>query len=78
MFDFGQASRQKYDRLDVQTSYAMPPSDPLSGVGVGLALSKIISNKYGGDVTVKNNPPGEGGATATLSFTLDPHHVVIT
>ena len=75
LYEFGHV-RHKYDRLDLQTSYAMPPSDPLSGVGVGLALSKLIANKYGGDVDVRNNAAGNG-ATATYTIPLTPSITII-
>jgi pyruvate dehydrogenase kinase 2/3/4 len=47
------SSHQKWDRLDEQQSYAMVRS-PISSLGVGLTLSRMMMQKFGGNVYLKN------------------------
>ncbi|GMH47313.1 hypothetical protein TrVE_jg10052 [Triparma verrucosa] len=75
MFEFGHLRGKQYDRLDVQTSYAAPPSDPLEGIGIGLSLSKILAKKYHGDLSIENND--EGGATATFRVCTNGNVIII-
>jgi Osmosensitive K+ channel histidine kinase len=46
------SSRQRWDRIQEQQSYAMVRS-PISSLGVGLPLSRMMMQKFGGDVTLK-------------------------
>ncbi|GMH90401.1 hypothetical protein TL16_g11759 [Triparma laevis f. inornata] len=74
LFNFGHL-HERYDRLDGQQSYAQPPSDPLEGIGIGLSLSSIIAEKYGGNLKVYNNE--SGGATAVFTVSTDEDVVVV-
>lgn len=68
IFQFGQ-KKEKFDRLDFQTSYAALPHDPMEGVGVGLALSRILARRDGGDVELRR-PEDGGGAEFFLRMPL--------
>lgn len=46
------SSRHRWDRIQEQQSYAMVRS-PISSLGVGLPLSRMMMKKFGGDVTLK-------------------------
>ena len=45
-----------WDRLDDQQTYAMP-SSPMQGLGVGLCLSRLAMEHFGGTVDLKQHPP---------------------
>jgi hypothetical protein len=57
------SSPDKWDRLDVQQSYASVRS-PLSSLGVGVPSSQWLMQHFGGNLQLRNRP--EGGCTATL------------
>lgn len=57
------SSPDKWDRLDVQQSYASVRS-PLSSLGVGVPSSQWLMQHFGGNLQLNNRP--EGGCTATL------------
>ncbi len=46
------SSQQRWDRLDEQQSYAMVRA-PIGSLGVGLPLSKMMLQMFGGDVTLE-------------------------
>ena len=74
LFRFGQ-SKTKYDRIEEQTSYAAA-RDPLQGVGVGLALSKITLESQGlGSLKLFNRVPPDHGCVATINLKNDPFPV---
>ncbi|GMI55954.1 hypothetical protein ScalyP_jg1185 [Parmales sp. scaly parma] len=74
LFRFGQ-SKTKYDRIEEQTSYAAA-RDPLQGVGVGLALSKIMLESQGlGSLKLFNRVPPDHGCVATINLKNDPFPV---
>ena len=57
------SSPDKWDRLDVQQSYATVRS-PLSSLGVGVPSSQWLMQHFGGNLQLTNRP--QGGCTATL------------
>jgi pyruvate dehydrogenase kinase 2/3/4 len=67
---------QRWDRLQDQQSYAAVRS-PLSSLGVGLSLSRMMMRLFGGDVLLKENSDdedsehGSGGCTATVLLPKD-------
>jgi pyruvate dehydrogenase kinase 2/3/4 len=67
-FDFASSSvDSRWDRLEEQQSYAMVRS-PLQSLGVGLPLSRMLLQHFGGDLKVYNREKNElnSGCTATL------------
>ncbi|KAI2507296.1 Histidine ATPase [Fragilaria crotonensis] len=69
------SSPDKWDRLDVQQSYASVRS-PLSSLGVGVPSSQWLMQHFGGDLLLRNRGPGYdagsgGGCTATVKLPLD-------
>lgn len=56
MFDFVRTKTTMWDRLDDQQTYAMP-SSPMQGLGVGLCLSRLAMEHFGGTVDLKQHPP---------------------
>jgi pyruvate dehydrogenase kinase 2/3/4 len=87
MFLLGAAARppgrRRWDRLDVQQSYAAVRS-PLHGLGVGLPLSRLMMRHFGGDLSLlgsrqggDRDDPGGGssgaaGCLARIRIPLDP------
>lgn len=61
-------SHKRYDRLDIQQSYAAVRS-PLSSLGVGLAMGRMETSHFGGSLTVFNN--SDQGCTARLCIPKD-------
>uniref|UniRef100_A0A7S4QWJ0 Protein-serine/threonine kinase n=2 Tax=Ditylum brightwellii TaxID=49249 RepID=A0A7S4QWJ0_9STRA len=53
------ASAKRWDRLEEQQSYAMV-RQPLGSLGVGLPLSRMMMQMFGGDVSLANNASSEG------------------
>lgn len=73
------SSPEKWDRLDVQQSYASVRS-PLSSLGVGVPSSQWLLQHFGGNLELQNRDPrlgsaggpdASGGCTATLTLPLD-------
>jgi hypothetical protein len=67
------SSPDKWDRLDVQQSYASVRS-PLSSLGVGVPSSQWLLQHFGGDLVLRNRNSGGargGGCTATVTLPLD-------
>jgi pyruvate dehydrogenase kinase 2/3/4 len=60
---------KKFDRLDVQQSYAAVRS-PLSSLGVGLPSSRYMMEHFHGILTIDNNHD-MAGCSATLQIRLD-------
>lgn len=56
LFDFVRTKTTMWDRLDDQQTYAMP-SSPMQGLGVGLCLSRLAMQHFGGTVEVRQHPP---------------------
>ena len=56
LFDFVRTKTTMWDRLDDQQTYAMP-SSPMQGLGVGLCLSRLAMEHFGGTVDLKQHPP---------------------
>jgi pyruvate dehydrogenase kinase 2/3/4 len=71
-------NRRRWDRLDVQQSYAAVRS-PLHGLGVGLPVSRLMMRHFGGDLTLhstQNDPDklqGGGGCLARIHIPIDPN-----
>ena len=60
LFGLGVSSAdKKWDRLDEQQSYAMVRS-PLSSLGVGLPMSRMMMEHFGGTVTLRSSPSIKG------------------
>lgn len=69
LFGLGESSAgRRWDRLDDQQSYAAVRS-PLSSLGVGLPVSRIMMEHIGG--TVELLPRPETGCVATVTIPLD-------
>uniref|UniRef100_A0A7S3Q8K6 Protein-serine/threonine kinase n=2 Tax=Chaetoceros debilis TaxID=122233 RepID=A0A7S3Q8K6_9STRA len=49
------SSQRRWDRLDEQQSYAMVRS-PIASLGVGLTLSRMMMNMFGGDIELVHRP----------------------
>jgi signal transduction histidine kinase len=65
------SSAEKWDRLDVQQSYATVRS-PLSSLGVGLPSSQWLLQHFGGDLELRNRGgDGDDGCTAVLRLPLN-------
>ena len=56
LFDFVRTKTTMWDRMDNQQSYAAP-SSPMQGLGVGLCLSRLDMQHFGGTVEVQQHPP---------------------
>jgi len=74
-FEFASSSADsRWDRLEEQQSYAMVRS-PLQSLGVGLPLSRMLLQHFGGALTLcnrENTEQGlESGCTATLYLSKD-------
>ena len=70
LFGLGLTSAdKKWDRLDEQQSYAMVRS-PLSSLGVGLPMSRMMMEHFGGTVTLQSSLTGKG-ATASIRVPKD-------
>jgi len=68
-FNFARTGEgQLYDRLDHQQSYAAVTT-PISGLGVGLPLSRLMMRKFGGDLILETSEK-EPGVTASLYFNI--------
>jgi len=48
------SSSRRWDRIDEQQSYASPQTVPLGGLGVGLTLSRMMMQMFGGDLFLQN------------------------
>ena len=87
-FEFAfSTSSQRWDRLDEQQSYAMVRS-PIGSLGVGLTLSRMMMEMFGGRVRLDNRRSGlilgfqdtkqsgelvlDSGCTATVVINRDP------
>lgn len=71
-FQFCQ-TQKVWDRMDDQQTYAMTRS-PLQGLGVGLCMSNLYLQHFGGDLRVANRPGSDDrqkGMTATLIIPKD-------
>ena len=80
-FKFAKSSSLKrWDRLDEQQSYAMVRA-PLGSLGVGLPMSQIMMQSFGGDILLQNRECGyvpkemgtslESGCTSSLILPRD-------
>ena len=73
-FRFAESSSLKrWDRIDEQTSYAMV-RQPLGSLGVGLPLSRMMMEMFGGNVLISNRAEGDGlasGCTAVIKIPKD-------
>jgi len=68
LFQIGHSSEGKrWDRLDEQQSYAAVRS-PLSSLGVGLPVSRIMMQHFGGDLELLHQ---RTGCTARIRMPLD-------
>ena len=56
LFDFVRTKDKLWDRLDDQQTYAMARS-PMQGLGVGLCLSRLMMQHFGGTVELSSHPP---------------------
>ena len=69
-FQFASSSADsRWDRLDEQQSYAMVRS-PLQSLGVGLPLSRMLLQHFGGDLLLSNRDDGENGFASGCTATL--------
>jgi hypothetical protein len=58
-FQFAESSsQQRWDRLDEQQSYGMVRA-PIGSLGVGLPLSRMMMQMFGGDVRLERREEGE-------------------
>jgi pyruvate dehydrogenase kinase 2/3/4 len=70
------SSSSKWDRLNVQQSYA-PVRSPLNSLGVGLPVSRMMMRHVGGDVALRPRTDDDGdrhagpGCVATITLPLD-------
>jgi pyruvate dehydrogenase kinase 2/3/4 len=69
------SSASKWDRLNVQQSYA-PVRSPLNSLGVGLPVSRMMLRHLGGDVALRARRADDGecggpGCVATITLPLD-------
>ncbi|EJK75120.1 hypothetical protein THAOC_03169 [Thalassiosira oceanica] len=73
-FGFAKSSAQdRWSRISEQRSYAAV-RQPLGSLGVGLPLSRIMMQAFGGDLTLSNHEKSasmESGCTATLEICRD-------
>lgn len=80
-FRFAESSSLKrWDRIDEQTSYAMV-RQPLGSLGVGLPLSRMMMEMFGGDVLISNRGKGDGlasGCTAVIKIPKDDQILQLT
>jgi pyruvate dehydrogenase kinase 2/3/4 len=88
VFQFGFSSAQeRWDRIEEQQSYAMVRS-PLGSLGVGLTLSRMMMQMFGGSLVLANRSNGfilgihdkkeislDSGCTATVELHRNPHIV---
>lgn len=66
LFELGYSSAAKrWDRLDEQQSYAAVRS-PMSSLGVGLPVSRLMMQHFGGSVTLESPRDETGGAVARI------------
>jgi Histidine kinase-, DNA gyrase B-, and HSP90-like ATPase len=56
LFEFVRTKKTVWDRLDDQQSYSETRS-PMQGLGVGLCLSRIMMQHFGGDLELASHPP---------------------
>eukprot|EP00797_Seminavis_robusta_P016579 Sro2476_g328770.2 (469) ;mRNA; f:6192-7598 len=56
LFDFVRTKKTMWDRLDDQQTYAETRS-PMQGLGVGLCLSRLMMQHFGGTVELASHPP---------------------
>lgn len=56
LFEFVRTKDRLWDRLDDQQTYAMMRS-PMQGLGVGLCLSRLMMQHFGGTVDLSSHPP---------------------
>jgi hypothetical protein len=56
LFEFVRTKKTVWDRLDDQQTYAETRS-PMQGLGVGLCLSRIMMQHFGGNVELASHPP---------------------
>ncbi len=72
-FEFAfSTSHQRWDRLDEQQSYAMVRS-PLGSLGVGLTLSRMMIEMFGGELRLSQR---SGGVTLGLDASRKEHLVL--
>ena len=64
------SAHRRWDRLDEQQSYAAVRS-PLSSLGVGLPVSRIMMEHFGGRLTLRNNNSNDTGCTARIEWPVD-------
>lgn len=56
LFDFVRTKDKVWDRLDDQQTYSQTRS-PMQGLGVGLCLSRLMMQHFGGTVELSSHPP---------------------
>lgn len=56
LFEFVRTKKTLWDRLDDQQTYAETRS-PMQGLGVGLCLSRIMMQHFGGNLELASHPP---------------------
>lgn len=64
------SSSEKWDRLNEQQSYAAVTT-PIRGLGVGLPLSRLMMETFGGFLELESAEDASGGCIATLVFSRD-------
>jgi len=77
-FRFAESSSLKrWDRIEEQTSYAMV-RQPLGSLGVGLPLSRMMCQMFGGDVSISNREKGgrlDSGCSAVIELLKDDQYL---
>jgi len=71
------SSRKRWDRIEEQTSYGMV-RQPLGSLGVGLPLSRMMCQMFGGDLFLSNREAGGGldsGCTVIIKLIKDDTHI---
>jgi len=63
-------SSEVFNRLQMQQSY-QPPSDPLTGIGTGIPVSRLYAQHFGGDL-VHTSQEGYGTQVTFYISKLDP------
>ena len=66
-------SKELWDRLQHQQSYAAVTT-PLSGLGVGLPLSKMMLEMFGGSLHLEPINDGKGGLASIISLNTNLNH----
>jgi len=75
LFEFVKTKKHMWDRLDEQQTYATVRS-PMQGLGVGLCLSRLAMQHFGGTVELKQHPPLSLENQAALRMTMGGSVVV--